>query len=108
MEKDILSQAIELVDVMTREEIRKLLWYAKGDWCLKLLIQVGDTTLYADGFENSIQPDGYELIYKHDLVYSSESLKAVLNSANFPKDMLFSQAELDIISKDEFYLYTQW
>jgi hypothetical protein len=108
LEEDILRQAMELVDGMTREEIRKLLWYAKGDWCIKELIQIGDTVIYAEGFENSIEPDSYELRYKQDLVYSSESLKSVLCSANFPQGVEYSQEELDIIKRDEFYVYTQW
>lgn len=111
MEKEILKTAYAFSDqlktVLNHQEMRQFVFHSLGNYVTKELARRTHTVLIAQGWEYFPEPELYLLYGYGDLVYTSDSLNALLCSANYGgRD--YAEDEIQDLAKDEMALRAKW
>jgi hypothetical protein len=92
---------------LTKKELRELIIRARGEFLQKYLGGVGETHIYALGYENNPDPSYFKLSYEGQVIYIDSDIDSLLITDNYEHENI-DEDEIDTLSQMTELMLSRW
>jgi hypothetical protein len=92
---------------MTNKQLRELIIAAQGKFVEKHLGGIGETQVYAQGFENSPEPRLFKITYEGETLDVQYEIQELFQVSNYPWAVI-NEDEIDTLSQMTDLMLSRW